>query len=81
MPMHYIARMKTCSHANFRSKTATVIELRFFMKKKKMKKMMYFIPGVTFSTNFFCMQLLFFTLMSLKDRLRLKLKVKTNVWL
>ena len=47
---------------NFKSSTATVIELRFFMKKKKkkkkkkMKKMkmknLYFIPHVTFSFNF-----------------------------
>ena len=69
---------------HFRSKTATVIELLFFMKKKKkMKKKMknlrklYFIPGAIFS----CIQLLFYmfsTLMSLKDRLRLKLNVKTN---
>ena len=27
-------RKKTCSCANFKSSTATVIELRFFMKKK-----------------------------------------------
>ena len=27
-------RKKTCSHAKFKSITATVIELRFFMKKK-----------------------------------------------
>ena len=33
MPM----RKKTCSHA--KSSTATVIELRFFMKKKKKMKM------------------------------------------
>ena len=42
---------------------------------------LYSIPGVTFSSNF-CMQLLFymfFTLMSLKDWLRLKLKVKTKI--
>ena len=30
---------KTCSHANFKSSTATVIELRFFMKKMKMKNL------------------------------------------
>ena len=43
---------------NFKSSTATVIELRFFMKKKKKKMKMkicenhiylYFIPHVTFS--------------------------------
>ena len=42
---------------------------------------LYSVPGVTFSSTF-CMQLLFymfFTLMSLKDRLRLKLKVKTKI--
>ena len=54
--------------------------------KKKMKKMkiyenhihLYFIPHVTFHP-IFCMHLLscmFSTLMSLEDRLRLKLKVK-----
>ena len=41
---------------------------------------LYFVPHVTFSFNF-CMQLLFYmfsTLVSLEDRLRLKLKVKTS---
>ena len=35
-----LAWMKTCLNPNFRFQTATVIELRFFMKKKKMKKKM-----------------------------------------
>ena len=38
MPMRYIGR-KPVLMQNFKSSTATVIELRFFMKKKKMKKM------------------------------------------
>ena len=42
---------------NFRSKTATDIELRFFMKKQKKKQMknhvyLYFIPRVIFSSHF-----------------------------
>ena len=45
---------------NFRSKAATDIELRFFMKKqkRKMKRIcdnriyLYVIPHVTFSSNF-----------------------------
>ena len=43
----------------------------------KMKKNLYFIPH-----RIVCMQLLFYmfsTLISLKDRLRLKLKVKTEI--
>ena len=36
--MEKLGRKKTCSHAEL-SSTATVIELRFFMKKKKKKKM------------------------------------------
>ena len=42
---------------------------------------LYFIPGVTFSSNFLhaVTFYMFFTLMSLKDRLRLKLKVKTQI--
>ena len=39
MPMHWIGR-KDVSMQNFKSSTATFIELRFFTKKKmKMKKM------------------------------------------
>ena len=39
---------------NFKSSTATVIELHFFMKKKMKMKMyyLYFIPHVTFSFSF-----------------------------
>ena len=44
---------------NFKSSTATVIELCFFMKKQKMKKKifenhiyLYSVPHVTFSFNF-----------------------------
>ena len=33
-----LARLKTCLNPNFRFQTATVIELRFFMKKKMKKK-------------------------------------------
>ena len=62
MPMHYIGR-KPVRMQNFKcSSTATVIELCFFMKKmmnkeKKMKNLwnhiyLYFIPHVTFSSNF-----------------------------
>ena len=67
-----------------------VIELHFFMKKK-MKKMkmknlgnhvfLYFILHVVFSSNL-CMHLLFYmfsTLMSLEDRLRLKLKTEISL--
>ena len=49
------------------------------MKKKNLYVYLYFIPLVIF---YLCMQLLsymFSTLMSLKDRLRLKLKVKTEI--
>ena len=68
--------MKTCSHANFRSKTATVIELRFFMKKKmkKMKNYLYFIPGVIFSFSF---QLLFLHVLHL-DVLRRQIEIETE---
>ena len=78
---------------NFKSSTATVIELRFFMKKKKEMKMKMknlrksYLPVFHTSCDifiqFFCMQLLlymFSTLMSLEDRSRLKLKVKTNMY-
>ena len=34
MPMHQIGRKPVCMQ-NFKSSTTTVIELRFFMKKKK----------------------------------------------
>ena len=37
MPMHLIGR-KPVLMQNFKSSTATVIELRFFMKKKKKMK-------------------------------------------
>ena len=41
---------------NFKSSNATVIELCFFMKKKKRicenQIYLYFIPHVTFSSNF-----------------------------
>ena len=72
---------------NFRSSTTTVIELRFFMKKKmKMKKMKnlrksclpVFHTSCDIFIQFFAYSYFFYmfsTLMSLKDRLRLKLKV------
>ena len=75
---------------NFRSKAATDIELCFFMKKQKKMKMKnlrksclpvfhtscdIFIPFFACSYFFY----LFSTLMSLEDRLRLKLKVKTEI--
>ena len=36
MPMHYIGRKPVLTQ-NFKSSTATIIELCFFMKKKMMK--------------------------------------------
>ena len=76
---------------NFKSSTATVIELCFMKKKKieededeedeeSVKIYLYFIPHVTVSS----MKLRFYmfsTLMSSEDRLRLKLKVFPYVWL
>ena len=81
MPMHEIGS-KPVRLENFKSSTATVIELRLFMKKMKKNHIyLHFIPYITFS----CMQLPFYmfsTSMSLEDRLRLKLNVKSNiVWL
>ena len=37
---------------NFKSSTATVIELHFFMKMKMKMYYLYFIPHVTFSFSF-----------------------------
>ena len=57
---------------NFKSSTAMVIELHFFMKKMKMKSV-YFVPHACDIFVFFCMQLLFVmfsTLMSLEVSLK-----------
>ena len=67
---------------NFKSSTTLVIELRFFMKKKKKMKMSIYlnsIPHVILSSNFLhaVIFFMFSTLISVEDRLRLKLKVKT----
>ena len=81
-------RKKTCSHAT----TVVVIELRFFMKKKmkmKMKKMknmrksylLVLHTSCDIFIQFLACSYMFSTLMHLEDRLRLKLKVKTYVWL
>ena len=66
-----------------KSSTTAVIELRFFTKKKKMKmKNLHFISHVIFSSNFLHAVTFykFSTLTSLEDRLRLKLKTKTNMY-
>ena len=49
--------------------------------EESVKIYLYFIPHVTFSSNFLLLFYMLSTLMSLEDRLRLKLKVKTYVWL
>ena len=81
--------MKTCSHANFRSKAATDIELRFFMKKKQKQQMkmkseimfyLYSVPGVTFSSNFLhAVTFLHVLHLDVIKSQRLKLKVKTKI--
>ena len=62
----------------FKSNTAMIIELHFFMKEIKD----LCLPVCVIFSSIFCMQLLFHmfsTFMSLEDRLRLKLKVQTEV--
>ena len=59
-----------------------VIEVRFFMKKMKKKMKNHVLPVFHTWCDIFIILLLFYmfsTLMSLKDRLRLKLKVKTEI--
>ena len=67
---------------NFKSSNATVIELRFFLKKK-MKMRKSYLPVLHTSCDSFMHAVSFFymfsTLMSLEDRSRLELKVRASI--
>ena len=83
--------MKTCSHAKYQVKSCygywvTLLheeEAEAEEDEEFVKSCFTCIPYLVWHFHpIFCMQLLFymfFTLMSLKDRLRLKLKVKTKI--
>ena len=83
MPLYWIGG-KLVRMQNFKSSTATVIEL-CFMKKKKMKNlftctsylMWHFHPIVFMQLLFY----MFSTLMSLEDRLKLKVKTKISLYM
>ena len=71
---------------NFRSKTVTVIELRFFMKKKKMKKKMKNLPVFHtwcdifiqfFACSYFFLHVLHLDV--LKRQIEIETEVKTQI--